>query len=151
MQRLIILIGLTVLACAASRVDARASVPGVATAPPWCGPSTEMVADFMLQKIIMIATSQSPEDTAYRDSVLAGMPRVNAEDVRFVTDEAVCHRASLAVDTAFFEGRPENLTVYVVRAGTYFSILPKTTAPLGVYHSMLYTDSAFKAIAITLF
>lgn len=151
MQRLIILTGLTLLACAASRGDARASMPNAHTAPPWCGAATDVVADFMLQSITRTATSLSPGAAAFRDSVLGGMPRVNAEEVRFVTDEAVCHRASLAVDTAFFEGRPENLTVYVVRAGTYFSILPKTTAPLGVYHSMLYTDSSFKAIAITLF
>ena len=138
-------------------VPLAACTPTIASrssAPPlggWCAPASDDVAEFMRNRLAMIASASDEDGARYRREVLDDMPHVAASEVQLVSDPTVCERASAAFDAAIFKEKPARPSVYVVRMGPRYGILPKTGSALGVYHTILFADSSFRPVVKALF
>jgi hypothetical protein len=154
MLRLALAAGMAAAALAASQPPARGA--GAPTAPPvprrWCADTTDETSRFLLMKLRPLATSDDPLYAQGRDS-LAAMPRVAASEVALVTDEALCERASRALDRGFytrFYTRPRAARVHLARAGSRYVIHPPD-ASMGEFGFLVFTDSAFRILACSTF
>lgn len=74
------------------------------------------------------------------------MPVTPEAEIVLVTDEAICERASKALDSMFFVS-PEVSAVYVVRLGSRYAIHPPGIVGSG-WGYVVHTDTLFRKIAI---
>jgi hypothetical protein len=103
----------------------------------------------MMSRLSELATSTDSLYAAGRRSL--GLPLLPASEVYMVGDEALCERASRAVDTLFFrvpEGRP----VYLARVGPRYVVQPGLDLRFGEFSYLVHLDASFtRRLAVTTF
>jgi hypothetical protein len=116
-----------------------ASARPVGAPPPWCVSTSDSTAGRMIIRLSWLDTL--PEFIEVR-ARLDSLPQVPADQIQMVGDEALCQRASQALDSAFFE-TPQQSAVYLARYGSavYFAFPPSYQK--GEYHFLVHLDSAF--------
>jgi CTP:molybdopterin cytidylyltransferase MocA len=150
MRAIGILVFATALACAvASTAAARRPLPERARVS--CAPTDDHIAKHLHSRLQRAATSDDSVYIALRRSQLGDMPRLTPAEVQPVSDEALCDRAALAVDSAFFGGVRSGFPVYLVRMGSRYGALAKTPDEEGHLHSIAFTDSSFRVLSKMLF
>lgn len=117
-------------------------------AAPWCVSTDDWKAQFLKDRLVKLITSSHPTYAQIRAS-LGQLPVGSASDVAMVGDEAVCQRASQALDSSFFQP-PVASPVYVARVGTRYAIHPDD-GRMGEFGFVIFTDSAFQYIGTTTF
>lgn len=83
-------------------------------------------------------------DVADLRAALDSLPVVPTDQIRILTDEALCQRASQALDSAYFP-QPLHSAVYLAQYGNrYFATSP--TYQRGEWHFLVNLDSTFRVL-----
>lgn len=88
-----------------------------------------------------IASDSDSLGIALRASV--GVPFTTRPQVRLVTDETVCHRASLAADSSGNMPAPTNGRVHVAQIGTGYYAVHRVGWSSGEWEMVFFFDSTF--------
>jgi len=117
------------------------SVPEAA----WCAPTGTVQSLHVLQYLRRLATGTDSSAILARAAI--DMQPIAQSEVVMITDEAICRRASAALDSFFFVA-PESASVFLVRLGSRYAIHPPGYR-VESFGYMIHTDSAFNKLAVT--
>lgn len=131
--------GIAVVAAAAAQ-PARSSV----SPPPWCQPSDDPFARRFLSQMLRLATSDDSGPAALRAS-LRNMPKADTSAVWLVTDDSLCHRASMSLDSGFYTS-PHGYPLYLARVEGRYAAFPPSESTVGYW---VHMDSRFHVIRVT--
>jgi hypothetical protein len=115
--------------------------------PPWCLPTADAQAAAMLKTLQRLGSATDSGWVATRATL--GVPPTAVQDIEVLDDEALCERASRAVDSQVITGPPLNAAVHLARFGAFYAVYPPSLE-VGEWSSISFFDSSFafkKALA----
>lgn len=116
---------------------------GTTTAPPWCRPTDDMLAQRFLAQLLDLATSNDSDWVAARRT-LKHMPQVDSSSVWLVNEDSLCQRASAALDSSLYT-TPHGYPLYLAHVGPRYIAFPPSDSTTG-YGVWVHLDSTFKVL-----
>ena len=117
------------------------------SSPPWCLPMADAQAAAMLKALQRLGSAADSGWGATRATI--GVPPTAVEDIAMLDDEALCERASHAVDSQVVTGPPLNAAVHLALFGAFYAVYPPILE-IGEWTASSFFDSSFvfkKALA----
>lgn len=142
MRRLyVLLIALIAVPLLSAAVRSPTATP-VASPPPWCRPTDDAFAQRFLARMMKLATSNDSDWVATRRA-WDDMPQVDPSAVWLVTDDSLCQRASMALDSSYFT-TPHGYPLYLAHLGSRYVAFPPSESNVGFWVQM---DSTFRVLS----